>query len=286
MLIVFAGLPGTGKSTLARRVAARLRAAYLRIDAVESALVTAGLCTEVGTAGYLAAERIAAGCVQAGLDVVVDGVHPVVESREPWLRAKEAVLFVEVVCSDAEQHRQRVESRSSDLPDLRVPSWPEVVARHYEPWKQSRLVIDNLGPPEMHVQEILAVADLLDEGLLRAVRRRTDALASGSATELEPLLHPAFVWTSHRGEMFDRETYIRANTGWSLSWRNQALDDVRATVLGGVGVVTAVVTDTVEVDGRSVRQRMRTTQTWQRDGGEWLCIAGHAGPLLDRPQGG
>jgi predicted kinase len=286
MLIVFAGLPGTGKSTLARRVAARLRAAYLRVDAIESALVTAGLCPEVGAAGYLAAERVAAGCVEAGLDVVVDAVHPVVESREPWLRSPEAVLFVEVTCSDAAEHRARVESRVSDLPGVRVPSWPEVVARHYEPWKQPRLVIDNLGSPDAHVEEVLAVADRLDEGLVRAVRRRADALSSGSAAELEPLLHPAFVWTSHRGEMFDRESYVRANTGWSLSWRDQALDDIRATVLGGVGVVTAVLTDTVEVDGQPVRQRMRTTQTWQRDGGEWLCISGHAGPLLDRPQVG
>jgi predicted kinase len=285
MLIVFAGLPGTGKSTLARRVATRLRAAYLRVDAIESAIATATLCPEVGAAGYLVAERIATGCVESGLDVVVDAVHPVHETREPWLRAKEAVLFVEVTCSDVEEHRRRVEARVPDLPGLRVPTWPEVTGRQYEPWKeQSRLVIDNLGPAEQHVEEILAVADRGEEGLRRAVQRRTDAVASGSEMQLERLLHREFVWTSHRGEVFDRESYVRANTGWSLSWRSLVLDDVRAVVTGDIGIVTATVTDTVEADGRPVRQRMRTTETWQRNGGEWVYLAGHAGPLLDESQ--
>ena len=38
MLVVFGGLPGTGKTTLARQVADRLGATYLRIDTIEQAL--------------------------------------------------------------------------------------------------------------------------------------------------------------------------------------------------------------------------------------------------------
>ena len=34
MLIVLAGLPGTGKSTIARLLAVRLKATYLRIDTI------------------------------------------------------------------------------------------------------------------------------------------------------------------------------------------------------------------------------------------------------------
>ena len=40
MLVVFGGLPGTGKTTLATALALRQRASYVRVDAIESALVT------------------------------------------------------------------------------------------------------------------------------------------------------------------------------------------------------------------------------------------------------
>ncbi len=42
-LLILAGLPGVGKSTLARGVAARLKAVYLRIDSIERALAESSL---------------------------------------------------------------------------------------------------------------------------------------------------------------------------------------------------------------------------------------------------
>ena len=42
MLIVLAGLPGTGKTTLARRLCERLAAFHLRIDTIEAALKRSG----------------------------------------------------------------------------------------------------------------------------------------------------------------------------------------------------------------------------------------------------
>ena len=38
MLIVFSGLPGSGKTTIARELARQLGAVYLRIDVIEQAL--------------------------------------------------------------------------------------------------------------------------------------------------------------------------------------------------------------------------------------------------------
>ena len=37
MLIVFGGLPGSGKTTLSRSLAAELHAAHLRVDLIEAA---------------------------------------------------------------------------------------------------------------------------------------------------------------------------------------------------------------------------------------------------------
>ncbi len=41
-LIVFGGLPGTGKTTVSRELTRRLEATYLRIDVIEQTLRAAG----------------------------------------------------------------------------------------------------------------------------------------------------------------------------------------------------------------------------------------------------
>ncbi|GAA0255611.1 nuclear transport factor 2 family protein [Cryptosporangium japonicum] len=111
--------------------------------------------------------------------------------------------------------------------------------------------------------------------LREAVERRAAALAAGDASALEALLHPAFRWTSHRGEVFDRAAYVRANTGGGLVWRQQVIESFDAVVIGDTGVATLLVTDVVSAG----TFRMPVTQIWVRVAGEWLCLAGHAGPL-------
>ncbi len=162
MLVVFGGLPGTGKTTLSTLIARTLRASYVRVDAVEVGLIAAGLVPDqagIGPAGYVVANRLAESCLRADLDVIVDAVNPVELARQGWreLAASMGVelFFVEVVCSDPRRHRRQVEQRRSDLAGCEVPDWQAVVGREYEPWQGDRLVVDNIGDPEVHAADII-----------------------------------------------------------------------------------------------------------------------------------
>jgi predicted kinase len=144
LLIVFGGLPGTGKTTIARELSRRLDASYVRIDAIEQSLRTAGL-TE-GPMGYVIGNELAAENLKIGRIVVADCVNPVLASRNGWRETarKNAARLVEieVICSDAGEHRRRVESRLADINGLVVPTWRDVVNRAYEPWDRERVVLD------------------------------------------------------------------------------------------------------------------------------------------------
>src|SRR5262249_12106203 len=87
MLIVFGGLPATGKSTLARALAQERQAVYLRIDTIEQALRSAELMGEdVGPAGYVIACALAEANLRLGLTVVADAVNPLALTRNAWRR--------------------------------------------------------------------------------------------------------------------------------------------------------------------------------------------------------
>ena len=143
-LIVMSGLPGTGKSAIARALAEAIRAVWLRIDSIEIAIAEAP--GQLEDAGYRAAYAVAADNLRLGLDVIGDSVNPWTLTRDAWrdtgLAAGARVVEVEVVCSDAETHRRRVEERAVDVPGLVPPTWAEVIGRDYRPWDRDRLVVD------------------------------------------------------------------------------------------------------------------------------------------------
>lgn len=118
------------------------------------------------------------------------------------------------------------------------------------------------------------------EEVLLAATRRADALSRGDRVELESLLHPQFVWTSHRGETFDRATYLQANTGGRTAWHGQQFADVDVRVVDDVAVLRCTVTDDVTTEAGRALFRMPMTMIWIRSGRGWRCLAGHAGPRV------
>lgn len=148
ILYIFAGLPGSGKTSLAQRVARHLRCAYLRIDTIEQGLREL-LSANVESEGYRLAYRIASDSLRVGMSVVADSCNPLELTRREWEQvAREAGANyhnIEVICSDTGEHRHRVESRASDIHGMKLPSWDEVEHRAYEPWGVERIVVDTAG---------------------------------------------------------------------------------------------------------------------------------------------
>lgn len=147
MLIVFSGLPGTGKTTIAKDLAATTGAVYLRIDAIEQAIRNSDvLAKDVGRSGYVVANALALSNLGIGRTVIVDCVNPVMESRNAWTdiasNADVPLANIHVVCSDKLEHRRRVESRTGDIPGLTPPSWESVLGHEYEPWEDAPFCID------------------------------------------------------------------------------------------------------------------------------------------------
>lgn len=171
MLIILGGLPGAGKSTIAKLVAARRNAVYVRVDEIECALSrhTGG---EVGALGYVAAYAAAVSNLKIGFEVVADSVNAVAESREGWRecarRAGRDFTEVEVICSDTAEHRRRVEKRSADIDGLVLPTWTAVSERPFLPWPSAALQIDTATiAPE-------AAADMIDRHLAAKTFRIAD----------------------------------------------------------------------------------------------------------------
>jgi len=147
MLIIFAGLPGVGKTTIARELARQIGGVYVRIDSIEQALgESSAVSMPLNDAGYRVGYAVAEDNLRLGRTVVADSVNLLSVTREAWGRRceKGGVDAIEVGawCSDPNEHRRRVEARVRDIPGFRPPTWEEVVSREYHPWTHEHIMID------------------------------------------------------------------------------------------------------------------------------------------------
>jgi predicted kinase len=147
MLIIFSGLPGVGKTTIAQTLARELRATYVRIDTIGDALLAdrGGSLVDVG-AGYRAAYGVVADNLRLGRTVIADSVNPIALTRKAWrdvaIRSATASVDVVVVCSDQTLHQRRVEART---PGTRGSNWLEIINRKFEATDQTAIVVDTAG---------------------------------------------------------------------------------------------------------------------------------------------
>jgi len=168
MLIAMAGLPGTGKSTIGQVVASRLGIAVVSVDPIETAILQAGIDSDqpTGLAAYLVAETLAERVLVTGAGAMVDAVNAVTPAREQWVnlaaRVKEPLKFIEVICSDPELHRSRIEQWQRSMPHHQL-SWNAVEQSFddYAEWSGSsaavaRITLDSVEPLGVNVDRAIA----------------------------------------------------------------------------------------------------------------------------------
>lgn len=163
MLIVVAGLPGSGKSTMAIDLGRALKCAVLGVDQVEAAMWRAGVSPSAPThhAAYLVVGALAAEQLALGHDVIVDAVNGPEPARAQWRelagQAGAELKFIVVECGDDRVYRDRVEHRTRNIEGFPEPTWEGVLRRRadFPPWTDDRLTIDSVNPREANLQAAL-----------------------------------------------------------------------------------------------------------------------------------
>jgi predicted kinase len=163
VLIVVAGLPGSGKSTLSLDLGRALGCAVLGVDQAEAAMWRAGVSPSGPThhAAYLVVGALAAEQLALGHDVIVDAVNGPEEARAQWRDLADELdaelKFVVVECSDERIFQDRLAQRVRHIDGFPEPTWEGVLKRRaaFPPWTDDRLTIDSVNSRETNLRAAL-----------------------------------------------------------------------------------------------------------------------------------
>jgi len=166
-LIVFSGLPATGKSSVAEAVGRKLGVPIFAKDWLTATLKGLGLgygesgSSMLGQAGYELLTTLAQRQLGLGQSAILDSVLSWDSTRRRWrnIAADYGAGWynIECICSDERLHRTLLASRRYNIPGWQELAWTEVerVKAYYKPWEEEHLILDAVNPLADNVQTAL-----------------------------------------------------------------------------------------------------------------------------------
>jgi predicted kinase len=158
-IVVFSGLPGTGKSMLAEALGKLLGIPVFAKDWLEASLLRSGLASSMmenslGIAGYDLLTTLALRQLRLGQSVILDSVTSIETIRNTWRELAKQFnadwRVIECFCSDETLHRSRLLNRKRNIPGWHELEWSDIqnVKQRYVLWEEERLTLDMVHPFE------------------------------------------------------------------------------------------------------------------------------------------
>jgi predicted kinase len=159
-LVIFSGLPGVGKSTLANKLARKLRWPLLKIDDVIGQ-VPENPGIEFWDSKVNVLLDVLNTQLELGLDVIVDSVFMNMDRQHAQEMARKyqvRFLPIYVFLSDEKVWQERVTKRFNELNDQDVATWERIQHQreHFAQWEEdTALFIDSINPVDENFASVL-----------------------------------------------------------------------------------------------------------------------------------
>ena len=130
------------------------------------------------------------------------------------------------------------------------------------------LLAQQTSPSAGDEQRIVALENIWNQAQLKH-----DAAAMGS------MLHPDFVFTDYDGTVMSKPQYLASIRDPANTLSLEVSDEMKPHRFGDTVVITGATHEKGKQKGKAYEHYGRFTDTWVRQGNEWICVASQLGLL-------
>jgi len=164
-MIVFSGLPGTGKSTLAETLGREYGIPVFAKDWLEASMLRSGVQPKtadrsLGVAGYDLLTTLADRQLMLDQSVILDSVASTRTIRKTWHDLANQYTaqwrVIECICSNESLHREKLKNRTRNIPGWHELKWSDIqkVKQYYQAWDEERLVLDMVDDISQNISRV------------------------------------------------------------------------------------------------------------------------------------